>query len=101
MNINLFDMMKQMESFQDKLADVSATGSAGGGMVEIDLNGKLEVLAVRLAPEAVEGGDTQMLEDLITAAFSNALEKTKEAITREAGAMAGGIPGLSGLMGNI
>ena len=101
MNINPFDLMKQMGAFQDKLADVSATGSAGGGMVEIDLNGKLEVLAVRIAPEAVEGGDTEMLEDLITAAFSNALEKTKEAITREVGAMAGGIPGLSGLMGGL
>ena len=101
MNINPFDLMKQMGAFQDKLADVSATGSAGGGMVEIDLNGKLEVLAVRIAPEAVEGGDTEMLEDLITAAFSNAIEKTKEAITREVGAMAGGIPGLSGLMGGI
>jgi len=101
MNINPFDIMKQMGSFQEKLADVSATGSAGGGMVEIDLNGKLEVLAVRIAPEAVEGGDTSMLEDLITAAFSNALEKTKEAITREVGAMAGGIPGLSGLMGSL
>jgi DNA-binding YbaB/EbfC family protein len=101
MNINPFDLMKQMESFQEKLADVSATGSAGGGMVEIDLNGKLEVLAVRIAPEAVEGGDMEMLEDLITAAFSNALEKTKEAITREVGAMAGGIPGLSGLMSGL
>jgi len=101
MNINPLDIVKQMGAFQDKLADVSATGSAGGGMVEIDLNGKLEVLAVRIAPEAVEGGDTEMLEDLITAAFSNALEKTKEAITREVGAMAGGIPGLSGLMGGL
>ena len=101
MNINPFDLMKQMGAFQDKLADVSATGSAGGGMVEIELNGKLEVLSVRLAPEAVEGGDTEMLEDLIMAAFSNALEKTKEAITREVGAMAGGIPGLSGLMGAL
>jgi len=101
MNINPFDLMKQMGTFQEKLADVSATGSAGGGMVEIELNGKLEVLAVRLAPEAVEGGDTEMLEDLIMAAFSNALEKTKEAITREVGAMAGGIPGLSSLMGSL
>jgi DNA-binding YbaB/EbfC family protein len=101
MNINPFDIMKQMESFQDKLADVSATGFAGGGMVKIELNGKLEVLSVRIAPEAVEGGDTEMLEDLITAAFSNALEKTKETITREVGAMAGGIPGLSGLMGGL
>ena len=101
MNVNPFDLMKQMGAFQDKLADVSATGSAGGGMVEIELNGKLEVLAVRIASEAVEGGDTEMLEDLIMAAFSNALEKTKEAITREVGTMTGGIPGLAGLMGGI
>ena len=101
MNINPFDIMKQMGTFQEKLADISATGSAGGGMVEIDLNGKLEVIAVRIAPEAVEGGDTEMLEDLVTAAFANALEKTKEAITREVGAMAGGIPGLSGLTGML
>jgi DNA-binding YbaB/EbfC family protein len=101
MNINPFDLMKQMGTFQEKLAFIQATGSSGGGMVEIDLNGKLEVLDVRIAKEAVEDGDTEMLEDLITAAFSNALEKTKEAISREAGAMAGGlnIPGLSGLMG--
>jgi DNA-binding YbaB/EbfC family protein len=99
MNINPFDVMKQMGAFQEKLAFIHATGSSGGGMVEIDLNGKLEVLAVRIAKEAVEGGDTEMLEDLVTAAFSNALEKTKETISREAGAMAGGlnIPGLLGL----
>jgi DNA-binding YbaB/EbfC family protein len=101
MKINPIDLVKQMGTFQEKLAFIQATGSSGGGMVEIDLNGKLEVLAVRIAKEAVEDGDTEMLEDLITAAFSNALEKTKEAIGREAGAMAGGlnIPGLSGLMG--
>jgi len=101
MNINPFDIMKQMGTFQEKLSDVSATGSSGGGMVEIDLNGKLEVLDVRIAPEAVAGGDTEMLEDLVMAAFANALEKTKEAISREVGAMAGGIPGLSGLMGGL
>jgi len=90
MNINLLNMMKQMGNFQEKLADVSATGSAGGGMVAIDMNGKLEVTAVRIAPEAVAGGDVQMLEDLVMAAFSNALEKTKEAITREVGSLAMG-----------
>jgi DNA-binding YbaB/EbfC family protein len=101
MDINIFEMMKQMGGFQEKLESVSATGSAGGGMVEIDLNGKLEVTAVRIAPEALEGGDAEMLEDLITAAFSSGLEKTKEAIGRELGSIAGAfnIPGLSGLMG--
>jgi len=101
MNINPFDIIKQVGNIQDKLAEVSATGCAGGGMVEIDLNGKLEILDVRIAPEALEGGDTEMLEDLIMAAFANALEKTKEAIGREVGSMAGGIPGLAGMMGGL
>lgn len=95
--------MKQMGSFQVKLEAVHATGSAGGGMVEIDLNGKMELRAVRIAPEAIEGNDTEMLEDLIMAAFSNGIEKIKEAIGRELGSMAGGlnIPGLSGLMAGL
>jgi DNA-binding YbaB/EbfC family protein len=108
MNINPFDILKntqklqeQMGAFQEKLGFISVTGSAGGGMVEIDLNGKIEVLAVRIAPEAAEDGDTEMLQDLIMAAFSDGLEKVKEAISKEMGSMAGGmgIPGLSGLPG--
>jgi len=101
MNINPLDIMKQLSGFQEKLESIHATGSAGGGMVEIDLNGKMEVTAVRVAPEAAEDGDTEMLQDLIMAAFSNGMEKVKSAIGREAGSMAGGfnIPGLSGLMG--
>ena len=108
MNINPFELLKnaqkiqeQMGSFQEKLADVCVQGSSGGGMVNVELNGKLEVIAVRIAPEAVEGGDTEMLSDLVTAAFSDALEKVKDALRREIGAMAGGIPGISGLMGAL
>ena len=108
MNINPFDILKnaqkiqeQMGTLQEKLGFISATGSAGGGMVEVDLNGKIEILAVRIAPEAIEGGDAEMLQDLVMAAFTNGLEKVKEAISKEMGAAAGGmgIPGLSGLPG--
>ncbi|MDR0316285.1 MAG: YbaB/EbfC family nucleoid-associated protein [Treponema sp.] len=108
MNVNPFDILKnaqkiqeQMGAFQEKLVLISATGSAGGGMVEVDLNGKLEVLAVRIAPEAMEGGDTEMLQDLVMAAFSSGLENVKEAIGSEMGSMAGdmGIPGLTGFPG--
>jgi len=105
MNFNPLDLMKnaqkiqeQMGSFQEKLAAITATGSAGGGMVEVDLNGKFELLALRIAPEVAEGGDTDMLQDLVVAAFSNAHEKIREAIARELGAMAG-IPGLANMMG--
>jgi len=108
MNINPLDIMKnaqkiqeQMGSLQEKLAEISATGSAGAGMVEIDLNGKFEVLAVRIAPEMIEDGDIDMLQDLIVAAFSNGHDRVREALTRELGAMAGGmgIPGLANMMG--
>jgi DNA-binding YbaB/EbfC family protein len=106
MNINPFDVLKnaqkiqeQMGSLQEKLANITATGSAGGGMAEIDLNGTMEILAVRISPEAM--GDREMLQDLVAAAFNAGMEKIREEINREMGALAGnlGIPGVSGLPG--
>ena len=103
MNINPLDLLKnaqkiqeQMGDFQEKLGAIMVTGSAGGGMAEVDLNGKMEVLALRIAPEAMEDGDRELLQDLITAAFNNAMEKIREAISQEMGAM---IPGLQGIPG--
>jgi DNA-binding YbaB/EbfC family protein len=106
-NINPFDLLKnaqkiqeQFGSIQEKLSSISATGSAGGGMVEIDITGKMEILAVRIKPEALDPDDITMLEDLITAALGQAMENIREKITNEAGAVAGGlglsIPGLFG-----
>jgi DNA-binding YbaB/EbfC family protein len=109
MNINPFDILnnaqklkEQMNVFQEKLADISATGSVGGGMVEIDINGKMEIQAVRIAPEAVNPNNVEMLQDLVTAAFNSAMEKIREEINGEMGAMAGslGIPG-TGFPGSL
>jgi DNA-binding YbaB/EbfC family protein len=101
MDINPFDILKnarkiqeQMGEFQEKLGFLRAAGSSGGGMVEIEINGRMEVQEVRIASEATE--DREMLQDLIAAAFNSALEKIKEEINREMGALAGlpgGIPG--------
>ena len=110
MNINPFDILKnaqkiqeQVGSFQEKLGTIAVTGTAGGGMVEVDINGRLEVLAVRIAPEAVESRDVEMLQDLTAAAFTSAMEKIKETINREMGALAGlsglGLPGFPGFGG--
>jgi len=100
MNINPLDFLKnaqklqeQMGAFQEKLGGIQITGSAGGGMAEIDMNGKMEVLAVRIGQEAME--DREMLQDLVTAAFNNALEKVREEVSREMGGMIPG--GLSSL----
>jgi DNA-binding YbaB/EbfC family protein len=109
MNINPFDILKnaqkiqeQMGALQEKLAVLSVTGSSGGGMVEIDINGKMEILAVRIAPEAMDPNDVEMLQDLIAAAFTGAMEKIRERINQEMGALAGGMgagmpPGFPGM----
>jgi DNA-binding YbaB/EbfC family protein len=98
MDINPFDLLKnaqklqeQMGSFQARLGDISATGSSGGGMVELDINGRMEVTAVRIAPEVVDPKDIEMLQDLILAAFTSAVDKIKEAINAEMGALAGSL----------
>ena len=111
MNINPFDILKnaqkiqeQMGAFQEKLGMIVITGCAGGGMAEVDMNGRMEVLAVRIAPEVIEEKDRDMLQDLVAAAFTNALEKVREAVNREVGSMlpAGmqgmNIPGMPGIL---
>jgi len=110
MNINPFEILKnaqkiqeQMSGFQEKLGAITATGASGGGMVEIDINGKLEVLAVRITPEAM--GDAEMLQDLVMAAFTDGMTKVKEEVSSEAAAMTGGMmPGglnLPGFQGSV
>jgi len=108
MNINPFDILKnaqkiqeQMGTLQEKLGQISITGSAGGSMVEIDMNGRMEVLAVRIAQEVMDSGDREMLQDIVGAAFTDAMEKIRDAISREMGGMLpgglAGIPGMTGL----
>ncbi|MCL2008205.1 MAG: YbaB/EbfC family nucleoid-associated protein [Treponema sp.] len=99
MNINPLDILKnakmiqeQMGNFQDKLGAIKVTGTSGGGMAEVDLNGRMDVLALRISDEAME--DREMLQDLIVAAFNNAMEKVREKINSEMGGM---IPGMQGL----
>jgi DNA-binding YbaB/EbfC family protein len=106
MNINPFDILKnaqkiqeQMGAFQEQLSAVTVTGSAGGGMVELVMNGRMEILDLRILPEVVDPQDIETLRDLIIAAFTSAMEKVKEAVTSEMGALTGGMglpPGFPG-----
>ncbi|MEO1496492.1 MAG: YbaB/EbfC family nucleoid-associated protein [Planctomycetota bacterium] len=81
---NLGQMMQQaqqvgskMKELQERLKAERVVGAAGGGMVEVDMTGGQEVLAVRLDPGLVERGDREMLEDLIPAAINDAAEKAR------------------------
>ncbi|MDR1430275.1 MAG: YbaB/EbfC family nucleoid-associated protein [Spirochaetaceae bacterium] len=101
MNINPFDLLKnaqkiqeQMGSIQEKLGGLVVTGSSGGGMVEIDLNGRFEMTGIRIARESLDPLDIPLLQDLVKAAYAGAAEKIREALSREMGVLAGGIPGL-------
>ena len=80
---NMQDMQSKMGDIQEKLKGVSSTGSAGGGLVEITMNGQMEVESVKLDPLCVDPRDIKMLEDLIQAAFVAASTNVKEKIKTE------------------
>ncbi|MDT8437810.1 MAG: YbaB/EbfC family nucleoid-associated protein [Wenzhouxiangellaceae bacterium] len=83
-------MQENLKRAQEELAALEVTGSAGGGMVEISMNGRHEVRRVRLEPGAAE--DVEMLEDLLTAAFNDAVNKVAESSQKKVSELAGGLP---------
>jgi DNA-binding YbaB/EbfC family protein len=101
MNIN--ELMKQAQQFQEKLATVQndlgsqqVTGSAGAGMVTATLNGRGELLSLTIEQAIVQPENTGMLQDLVVAAVNDGLNKAKELGKSEMTRLTGGlnIPGL-------
>jgi DNA-binding YbaB/EbfC family protein len=78
------------------MAAKTVEGSSGGGMVNIVMNGKQEILSVRIDPEVVNREDIEMLQDLIVAAVNEAIRKSQEMMQEEMKKITGGlnIPGL-------
>lgn len=97
---NLNNLQSQFKDIQEKMKDIHASGSSGGGMVKIDMNGAMEIEKISIAPEIVDPDDVSMLQDLILAAFNSAMQNVKEKMQSEAagmtGGMAGGMPGFPG-----
>ncbi|HYK24856.1 MAG TPA: YbaB/EbfC family nucleoid-associated protein [Steroidobacteraceae bacterium] len=75
-------MQANMQKAQAELANLEVTGEAGGGMVKVTLNGRHEAKRVAIEPTVLGGEDREMLEDLLTAAFNDAVHKL-EALTQE------------------
>jgi hypothetical protein len=90
------EMQGRFQKIQDELQRITVSGSAGGGMVTVEANGKQELTAVKIDPEVVSKDDVQMLEDLVLAACNEALRKSRELVQQELGKLTGGlkIPGL-------
>jgi nucleoid-associated protein EbfC len=95
---NLQELMsqakKQYETLQKKMQEVVVEGSSGGGTVTVKMDGRKQVLSVKIDPEAVKSGDMEMLQDLITAAVNGAGKKVDETMQSAMGGMLGGIPGI-------
>jgi len=89
-------MQAQMAKLQEELVNKTVEATAGGGIVQATVNGKLEVLAIKIKPEAVDAEDVEMLEDLVLAAVNEALRKSQEMVNEEMSKITGGmkIPGL-------
>jgi DNA-binding YbaB/EbfC family protein len=98
--MNPKQLMKQVQQMQaqmqQRMTDLRAEGSAGGGMVKAVVNGQKELLSITIDKEAVDPNDVEMLQDLVKAAVNEASRKADEEMQGQVSAMTGGmkIPGL-------
>ncbi len=88
-------LQENMQRMQEELAQRRYDADAGAGMVRATVNGRSELISVKIDPKAVD--DVEMLEDLITAAVNAASKKAQEAVKAEMTQLTGGlnIPGLT------
>ena len=94
------EMGGRMQALQEQLKTKRATGNAGGGLIEVDVNGLGDVLAVRIDSSLVAKGDREMIEDLLPAAINAAQAKAKQLHAEAMQTIAGDLPiaGLSDAM---
>ena len=89
-------MQADMQTLQADLEQREYTATAGGGLVEVTVDGKHTVKAVKINPDAVDPDDVEMLEDLVTVAVNEAIANATKTSEEEMGAITGGLnmPGL-------
>ena len=101
---NLGSMMKsamelkgKMEELKEALAEERIEAASGGGMVEVVVNGKMELLSLKIDPEIIDKEDPETLETLVRAAINEGVRKAHERVKEKMTELAGGvdIPGLT------
>jgi DNA-binding YbaB/EbfC family protein len=105
--MDLSNIMQQAKAMQEKMAKIqqdlakkSITGTAGGGMVTVTVNGQGDVLSMGIEKAVIDPEEAEMLQDLIVAATNDALRRAKELSKQELGQLTGGLnlPGLTNFM---
>ncbi len=107
---NLGNIMRQaqemggkMQEINEKLKSQKVTATAGGGMVEVEMNGLGQMLKLIIEPELVEKNDREMIEDLVPAAVNEAIQKAKQLNVEEMKSLTQGIdvPGLDAALASM
>lgn len=100
---NMNQMMKQVKKMQEEMVKAQQElekkefiGSSGGDVVKVTMNGQKQVMGIELDPQVVDPEDVEMLQDLVTAAFNDAMKKVDETAQQDLGKFTSGmnIPGL-------
>jgi DNA-binding YbaB/EbfC family protein len=103
---NMSNLMKQAQQLQSKMAKLqeelesrTLEASAGGGMVTVVVNGRQEVLSIKIDPEVIDPEDVEMLQDLVLAAINDGLARAKDMVNQEMGNLTKGLnlPNIPGL----
>lgn len=98
------NILKQAKAMQEKMADIqkelankTIDFASGGGMVNVTINGRQEIVSVRIDSSVINPNDIEMLQDLIAAAVNGAIKRSQEMMSEEMGKVTAGlnIPGLS------
>jgi nucleoid-associated protein EbfC len=92
-------MQADMAKAQEELKNEVVEASSGGGMVTVKVSGDLEVREVRIAPEAVDPDDVELLQDMVLAAVNEGVRAAQELAANKLNAAAGGLAGPGGLGG--
>lgn len=89
-------MQQEMLRIETELKDSTVEGSAGGGVVNVTVTGKQELISIAIDPAAVDPADVEMLQDLIVAAVNDALRASRELAEQKMAAVTGGLrlPGM-------
>ena len=91
MQARIQQMQEQVHAAQEAGEAQEFTASVGGGVVEAKVNGKKEVLAVTIKPEAVDPEDVEMLQDLVISAVNEAMRQAEEALENSMQSLTGGL----------
>jgi DNA-binding YbaB/EbfC family protein len=97
-SFNLQELMsqakQQYEALQKRMEQTVVEATAGGGSVTVKMDGRKQLLAIKIDPEAVKAGDVEMLQDLVMAALNEASRKVDQAMQSSLGGMLGGLGGM-------